>query len=199
MDPVRISFGDLEANATVQPKDFTVHLRDGVEGKIKEIGTFSPKLTVQVKNNDGKNAKGSVTLSSEAGSGEIRERVFVSLLYKDGREQSFNLPIIASIKPGLLVQPNTVSFGVITGSEIIEKVVQVISPNKEQFSILKIESDSDLIQTSFQPFTKGVGYAVSLKIDPVKVTKDLRATVKITTSSKVQPTVIVNVYGIISQ
>lgn len=197
IDPVRVSFGDLQQGDYVEPKTVTVQVQEGVRGSIKEISTFSKDISVETKANTGKSAIAEIKLSPSLGAGELRDRVLVTLAYDDKREQTFNVPVMASVKAGIAVQPSTLSAGVIEGNEPIVRTAKVVSATKETFNISSIKSDDPSVRTSFKPIKDGKIYVVTVSIDPKSVTKDLRAAVNIFTTSKDQPTLVLNVYGII--
>lgn len=197
IDPVRVSFGDVMQSEFVKPADVSIKVKDGVEGTIKEIATFSKALTVTTKSNDGKNAVASVGLSSQLLPGELRDRVLITLAYKDGREQTFNIPVIGNVAAGVVIQPRTLSFGVLEGPDPIIRNAKVVGVGKDSFDISSVESDSDNVHVSYKAVKPGQIYVLTITVDPKDFSLDLRAVVKVTTTSKEQPSLTLNVYGIV--
>lgn len=197
IDPVRLSFGRVMQGQPGDPKHVSIKLHEGVRASIKQISTFAKGLSVETKSNDGKTAAAIVNVLPTAGSGELRDRVLVTIEYADKREQTYNIPVVGMVEAGVVIQPSSISVGVIEGVEPIIKTAKVVSSAKDPISITSIQSDDPAVHASFKPLKDGKVYGITISVDPKAVTKDLRSTVTIVTTSKEQAPLVLNVYGII--
>ncbi len=195
-EPRRIEFGELSSGKDPNnwAKEFTIALTKGTELKIEKVSSYSKFLAVtQVGGAEGSQVY-KVELSKDAPRGEFRDRVVVQ--FQGDKQSSFNIPVTASLRGDLRVVPSTVSFGVIEGSEAIERRVRWENSSKDKVVVREVVSSHPAVTASFieiQPGSKGV---IVIKVDPSKVASDLRGTVEVKSDHPTEGSLMVNVFAV---
>jgi hypothetical protein len=116
--------------------------------------------------------------------------------FQGDKQSSFNIPVTASLRGDLRVVPSTVSFGVIEGSEAIERRVRWENSSKDKVVVREVVSSHPAVTASFieiQPGSKGV---IVIKVDPSKVASDLRGTVEVKSDHPTEGSLMVNVFAV---
>jgi hypothetical protein len=135
-----------------------------------------------------------VIVAPDVPKGDLRERVVIE--FKDPSHAAVNVSVMASITGDLRLSPATVSFGLLSGNQPLERRLKFENGSVNPVKIESITSDHDAVSASFieaEPGRKGV---VVVKLDPTKVTGDLRSTVRINTSHPTEGELVVSVYGV---
>lgn len=197
IDPVRINFGEVFKGGQMPTRSATVSLKSGNKGEIKSLSTFSQDLTVTTKSITKNKAEAEISLKPEVKTGELRDRVLITIVGEGGVERSFNIPVVAIVKGAVDLQPRTLSVGVIEGAQPIVRSARLTANSKEPLKVLSVTSDSPAVTVDSKVIKDGKAYGITVQVDPAKVKTDLRASVRIETDNKEQGTVILNVYGIL--
>ncbi|NDC38857.1 MAG: DUF1573 domain-containing protein [Proteobacteria bacterium] len=197
VEPARIAFAELSRAGFQQPvtADFTVKVRPGSPVTIGEVTTFSKFISVQSLDNGNKQRTVRVALDPKAPNGEFRDRVVVSLA--GAAVTSISVPVVASIRGAIRMNPATLSFGVVEGSEVILKKARLENAGPEELAIQSIETDSDAVKARFEVVKPGKIFDIQVEVDPRKLSKDLRSSVTIKTNSGTEESVTLAVYGIL--
>ncbi len=195
-EPRRIEFGELSPgnDSNGWTKEFTVTLTKGTELKIEKVASYSKFLTVTQVGGSESGQTYKVELSKDAPKGEFRDRVVVQ--FQGDKQSSFNIPVTASLRGDLRVVPSTVSFGVIEGSESIERRVRWENTSKSKVSVSEVISSHPAITATFIEIQPGVKGVVALKVDPAKVGSDLRGTVEVKSDHPTEGSLMINVYAV---
>ena len=69
--------------------------------------------------------------------------------------------------------------------------------SEDYIAISKITSDHPAVQASFKQIEQGRLYVIKVKVDPAKISKDLRAFLNVETSSAEHDSISVSVYGVL--
>src|SRR5690606_20835593 len=125
---------------------------------------------------------------------ELRERLVVNL--RGEREMSVNIPVVADISGPLKLTPGTLSFGIVEGTEPIERSVKFENSGPKPVSIKKLVSSEPALTADYAVIKDGTNYVIHVKLDPTKVTQDLRAVVSIETDSATEGPLALNVFGV---
>lgn len=193
ISPNTLNFGKVFLGSDKMPElDVKVSTREGIS--ISEVKTFSKLLVVNTeKTSDGVVAK--VSIAPDVPIGEFRDRILVGL--EGASNSSLAVPVFASVKGDLDLEPESVSFGVVEGGDRIERSVRIKAVEKElQLEVLGVKSSNEAVSVESKEVKKGQEFVIHLSLDPSKLSEDLRASIEIKTNSKVQPTVSFNVYGL---
>jgi hypothetical protein len=195
LSPAQVFFGDLNKGQTADvSQDVKISVKDGSALSIKDVKSFSKYLSVDDKGGTDKQRTVSVRVKSDAPVGEIRDRIIVNV---NGRQEAINIPVFAAVKGPIKLTPPMLSFGVVEGDQNIERTVKLENFSNEPFTIKEIKSDSSLVHATYKTIKDGRIYVIQVQLNPKDVTKDVRASLDIVTSSIEQGSVPLNVYGVL--
>lgn len=196
VDPPRVMFGRVVKD---QIKDLSqtirVSVREDSKTRITGVKSYSPQIEVKQQDTDDPMSRTFVvSLRPDISPGELRERVVIGIT---GSERtSINVPIFASIEGPIRLTPAVVSFGVIEGENLYERTIKIENLSPQNVTIRSIEPSDPAVSATLHTVTEGKEYLLDVEVDPKQMTKDLRGSVKITTSSSEQEVISLNVYGI---
>ena len=195
LSPAQVFFGELnKGQISAISQDVKITVKAGSALAVKDVKSFSKYISVDDKGGSDKERTVTIRIKPDAPVGEIRDRIMVNIA---GRQEAINIPVYAAVKGPVKLTPPMLSFGVIDGDQPIKRTVKLENFSDEPFSIKDIKSDSSLIHTSFKTIKDGRVYVIQVQLDPKEVTKDVRASLDIVTSSKEQGSVSLNVYGVL--
>lgn len=195
VEPQSVFFGDIPKGAGVSKasKEVLVKIREGAEARIVNIKPMSPYLLVKEVQGSDQQKTFQVSLDPAAPVGEFRDRVIIELA--KGKIASMNVPVFASIKGTLSLKPPQVSFGVIEGKDPLTRNVKLENHGEAAVSIREIKVKDAAVSASYKTIEQGKTYVIQIKVDPSKVTKDLRASIDIITDTKEEESLSLNIYG----
>lgn len=197
IEPQRVTFNGIVRGATSGSESRRVSIRvkpdSGLE--ISAVKSFSNFLSVKMIEQTAQSASFDVLLDGTAPVGELRDRLVVN--FKGSKEMSLNVPVIAKIEGALHLSPGTVSFGILEGDAPIVRSVKLENLGALPISIKKITSNDPAVSADYTSIKEGQNYVVHVTLDPKKASKDLRALVTVTTDSKTEAPLSLNVYGIL--
>ncbi len=124
----------------------------------------------------------------------MRDRIVFEFV--DDRRAPVNVPVIASVKGDLRVSPATISFGVIEGREVLERRVRFENKSAQSVAIRSIRSSDSAVSASLIEVQPGKQGVVIVKVDPIRVRGDLKATVELNTTHPVENQIVLSVYGV---
>lgn len=203
VDPERIVFGDLgpAAPGVVEGRirELSVTIDPQLKHEISRV--FSSSKSVSVKPLDGELSAArrfSVAIAGDVQKGELRERIVFE--FKDPAHAAVNVPVLANIVGELRVQPAIISFGLLSGEEVIERRAKFESSAKDPVKILGVVSSEPALSAQVEGLAPakagGERGVLVMRLDPKKVATDLKATVRIKTSHPDYPELTVSVYGV---
>lgn len=195
-EPRRIEFGELSPgnDSSGWSKEFTVTLTKGTELKVEKVASYSKFLTVTQVGGSEAAQTYKVEISKDAPKGEFRDRIVVQ--FQGDKQSSFNIPVTASLRGDLRVVPSTVSFGVIEGSEVIERRVRWENSSKNRVAVSDVVSSHPAIAASFIEIQPGLKGVIAIKIDPTKVNGDVRGTVEVKSDHPTESSLMINIYAV---
>lgn len=196
-EPGRVNYGEVVYGDAVEPKEISVSVKDGSGYQIKSIESFTDIIKIEQIKGDGTKKSFLVSLGSKTPMGEVRDRVVITLRHTSGKEQSYNVPVIASVKSDVQLAPQVVSFGVISGNTDIKKNFRIANRSNRPISIESIVSDNPAVRAEVKPGKDKRDFMGVVSIDPSSVTSDVRAAVRIGLSGSQQKELVLNVFGIV--
>jgi hypothetical protein len=197
VEPSRLEFGEVSPSSplAVRQKEISFSVSEGADISITKVTSLSPYLVASPVTTQGNKAVVKVEILPNAPKGEFRDRVVFEL--DGGRIASINVPVNASIKGDIRLSPETISFGVVDGSEPLERRVQFENKGPKAVSIQSITTSDSALSANLiqvQPGRQGV---LVIKVDPRRVSSDLKATVEVKTSHPTESVVSLNVFGVV--
>ena len=197
VEPQSVMLNDVVRGSSdaANTKLVTVSTRESSGVKITGVRAFSPYVKIsQIEPSDTK-YKFVVGIDPSAPLGEIRDRVVIGV--QGGKESTVNVPVFASVRGQLVLQPSQVSFGVIEGSEPLVRSVKFSNRGSSPVRVTEVRSSNPAVTASVREIEAGKNYVVQVKVDPAKVSKDLRAAVEILTDSAQEPSLSLSLFGVL--
>ena len=196
--PERIAFGEVTRSGDSVFRSFEVSLNPNSSGRIMEAKSFSSALVITEIGGDSRKKQYSVSLSPDAPIGEFRGRISVGYEDAEKKTGNLNIPVTASVKGSMLLDPPMLSFGIIEGSEPISRTLKLEYRGPGTITIKSISSSESSIKTDFVEVQKGRKFAIHVTVDPANVATDLKASLDIAAirSDSVEENVSVSVYGV---
>ncbi len=199
ISPERLDFGDIgsETSPPSRTREFTVEVVEGVDKQIANVRSLSKFLSVQAQGVQGRAQKYSVVVLPGAPRGEFRDRVLID--FKNPDHSAINVPVNASIVGDVRLIPATVSFGIISGDQTMERRVRFENNYAQSVVIQGIKSSHPAVSASVLPVAEGKRSVIVITVDPKKVTTDLQASLEVATSHPEEKTIALNVFGVLPQ
>lgn len=203
LNPATVIFEDMVHGISPQPKEFSVDLREGSGLKLASVSSYSKFLKIEAigagqevgtKNSILSN-KFKVIVSPEIPVGELRDRILVNLT-KGKETSSRTVPVLGRVSGAITLSPPQVSFGIIEGSNKVEKSISLSNRGSAAVEILSITSDTPAISPSFAVVEPGKTYTIKVLLDPSLVKSDLRALIEIKTSNIEEPLLYLSIFGV---
>ena len=197
IEPQRVTFNGVVRGAGSGTESRRVSIRVKPESGLQFGGvkSFSKFVSVKMIDQSASAASFDVLLDPTAPVGELRERLVLN--FKGSKEMSLNVPVFATIEGTLRLSPGTISFGILEGEAPIVRSVKLENSGPTSVAIKKVSSSDPAVSTEVAPIKEGQNYVIHVTLDPKKVSKDLRALVTVTTDSKTEAPLSLNVYGIL--
>jgi hypothetical protein len=194
--PTKVEFGDVSpsARASDRIKEVSLEVDEGSSLEVSQVGTLSKHLKVSPFVKQGRKATAKVELLPSAPKGDFRDRVVFEFV--DDRRAPVNVPVTASVKGDLRVSPSTVSFGVVEGTQVLERRVRFENKSTQKVAVRSIRSSDPAVTASVVEVEPGKQGVVIVKVDPSRVRGDLKATVELNTSHPTENQIVLNVYGV---
>lgn len=193
--PERLEFGEIHPTSSPQSRtrEFVVEIAEGSELKSRQATTFSKYLTVTQLAQEPRRARYSVELKDGAPKGEFRDRVIVE--FEGDRQTAVNVPVTASVMTDLRVIPTTVSFGIVGGDQVVERRLRFENKSEQKVSINQFVSSHPALSASLIEVAPGKQGVVVVKLDPKKLSGDLKASIDLKTSHPTENTLSLSVFG----
>lgn len=196
LEPAYVSFGDLVVGQGGSgTKSVTVVVREGSPLDLGEVKSWSKFVKVKEISGGAKKKVIGITLAEGLPAGEFRDRVVINTKSGD-TEGAINIPLVASVKSEVALQPANVSFGVVDGKEPIVRKVTLNNFGSRPVAIREIRSSEPALRGTFKAIEPGKNFIIELSLDPKLVKRDFRASVEVVTDRDDLGTMALNVYGI---
>lgn len=195
-EPRKVEFGEISPGdeGDIWARDLTVSLREGTELKIEKVHSYSRFITVTPLETQGLTGKYRVEISKDAPRGELRDRVVVQFV--GDTQTALNIPVTAMIRGDLRLVPSTVSFGVVEGSEVLERRVKWENASRKDIKVTEVVAAHPAVEASFVDVKAGSRGVVVVKVDPTKLAGDLRTTVEVKTDHPTESELLLNVFAV---
>lgn len=181
VEPYRVDFGTvIHSN---DPEDgaeqgVTIRIRDGLRARIGELSTRSKWLEItEVSRVKNRVVEASVRLKSEVPIGEFRDRVVIRVT--GAQQRTVNLPIYASIKKQIEVEPPVLAFGVLPTTGSMQREVKIFNRGKKPLKILSITSNHPDLSAFSEVVKAGREFRGIVRYVPSKRDADVKTTVTI--------------------
>ncbi len=194
-DPANVIFENVfRAQKTPLERIVIVRTDKTSAVKIGDINTFSSHLKIENISGDEHEKKFTIVLEGNVPLGDFRERVIVTL---DGdAKSSLNIPVYANVKGNLIVDPPALSFGIISGTEIIKKKLTIENNSDLAYNLESVDSSNKAISAKIKEVKPGKKYNVEVLLDPNKLESDLRSELKFNAETEMEESIAINVYGV---
>lgn len=196
VEPSRVDFGEISPSLplSARQREITFSVAEGTELKITKISSLSNYLVASPVVTQENKAVVKVEILPTVPKGEFRDRIIFEL--DGGKRAAVNVPVNASVKGDLRLSPATLSFGVVEGTQPLERRVQFENKGTKPVAIKDISTSDSALSASMiqvQPGRQGV---LVVKVDPRRVTGDLKATVDVQTDHPSETLLSLNVFGV---
>ena len=201
IEPRKLDFGELSpgSDETDWQREFSVSLADSAELTLGKVAASSKNVEIKElsRSADKRSGRFQVTVLKTVARGDLRDRILVDLI--GSRNQTINVPIIAFVRGDLRLAPASISFGLITGTAVLERTVRLENKGRQPIKILDVTADSDALDVDLKELQAGKVFSLRVKGDPTKMRSDLRATVTVKSDHPTEPEVVLNVFAILPQ
>lgn len=197
VSPERLDFGEIASDTSLplRTREFSVEVTEGTDKQVANVRSLSKFLSVQAQGVHGRGQKYSVTLLPDAPRGELRDRILVE--FKNPDHSAINVPVVASVVGDVRLIPSTVSFGIISGDQVMERRVRFENSSQQDVIIQDIVSSHPAVAATVLPVADGKRSVIVIRVDPKKVTNDLKASLEVKTSHSEQKVIALNVFGVL--
>jgi hypothetical protein len=196
VSPERLVFGELSPGSSIpaRTQEVTLRVNQDVSWEIERVTASSKYLDVHEMSAPNGGRRYSVAIQPDAPKGELRERLLVE--FKDAAAAPVNIPVMATILGDLKLSPALVSFGIISGVDPIERRVKYENSSTNPVKIIEVTSSHPAVSASMLDMDSGKHGVLAIKLDPKKVSGDIRATVQLKTTHPEQGILTISVYGV---
>jgi len=196
VEPSRVDFGEISPSSSLssRQREITFSVAEGSELKITKISSLSNYLVASPVVTQENKAVVRVEILPTVPKGEFRDRIIFEL--DGGKRAAVNVPVNASVKGDLRLSAGTLSFGVVEGTQPLERRVQFENKGAKPVAIKEITTSDAALSASMiqvQPGRQGV---LVVKLDPRRVSGDLKATVDLQTDHPNETSLSLNVFGV---
>ena len=197
IEPARVTFNSVVRSTTAGTDSRRVAVRVKPDSGLSlvDVKSFSKFVSVKMLEKSEHAAVFEVLIDATAPVGELRDRLVVN--FTGAKDMSLNVPVFANIEGALRLSPATISFGIVEGSQPIERSVKFENLGTKPVGIKNISSNDPAVSANFTSIKEGQNYVIHVKLDPKKVMKDLRALITLTTDNATEAPLSLNVYGIL--
>lgn len=194
--PERLVFGEISSGSSLatRTQELAIAVAEGMDWEVARVISGSKFIDVVPLGDQGGSKRYSVVIQPDTPKGDLRERLIVE--FKDPAQAAVNIPVMATILGDLRLSPATVSFGIISGTEAIERRIKYENASSIPVAITGVTSAHPAVAATMLDVDAGKRGVVVIKVDPTKVKGDLKATVEITTNHPEQKTLAISVYGV---
>jgi hypothetical protein len=176
-------YPDLEIRKVESPYAFVkVSYREAEEGE-------------RLRGVDGRQWQIEVDLDKEAPVGPMAD--FIVLTTNHPKLKTMRIPVSGFVRPVMSVTPRIADFGRRELSEPQTASLEIRNLSANAVGLGEVSTDIDGLQAEIEPLEEGRLYKVLLTLQPGMDKGDFEGLVTITTNSSKQPTIEVNVKGVI--
>jgi len=196
MEPSRVDFGEVSPSSPLdaRQRQVTFSVAEGSELKITKVTSLSKYLVASAVSTQANRATVTIEILPTAPLGEFRDRVVFEL--DGGRRASVNVPVNASVKGDIRLIPGTVSFGVLEGQTPLERRIQFENKGRNPVTIESITTSNPAVSASMVTVQPGRLGVLVVKVDPRRVSGDLKETVEVRTNHPTESLLTLNVFGV---
>ena len=171
--PERLVFGEVSQGSSLatRTQEVSIAVTEGMDWEITRVSSGSRFISVTPLADQGNAKRYSVTIQPDAPKGDMRERLIVE--FKDPSHAAVNIPVMATVLGDLRLTPATVSFGIISGTEPLERRIKYENASSVPVAINGVTSSHPAVTATMLDVDGGKRGVVVVKVDPKMVTGDL--------------------------
>ena len=196
VEPSRVDFGEISPSSPpdARQRQVAFSVAEGSDLKITKVTSLSKYLVASPVSTQANRATVTIEILPTAQLGEFRDRVIFEL--DGGRRASVNVPVNASVKGDLRLNPGAVSFGVLEGQTPLERRIQFENKGRNPVTIESITTSNPAVSASMVTVQPGRLGVLVVKVDPRRVSGDLKETVEVRTNHPTESLLALNVFGV---
>ncbi len=196
VEPATLDFGDISRASSEGTRRQQVTVSLEKESDLRLAGATSSSRAVQVTEvaRRDRSVAYRVELLPTVPRGPLRERV--SVRFAGDKKPALNIPIVATVLGDVKLSPAALSFGVVSGSQAIERRVQWRSTSPYPVRIKKVRSSESAVSAELVDIQPGKQGVLVVRLYPERFVTQLKATVTVSTDSKDDPELVLPVYAV---
>lgn len=194
VEPQSLMFGEV-VRGTKESRRVSVSVKSGATIGLSGARTFSPHVEVEESDRSETSAVFNVTILPSAPQGELRDRLVIGV--KGAQESTINVPVFAVVRGAVVFEPPQLTFGVIEGTTAIQKSVKVVNRGDELIRIGEVRSSHPAVSAEVREVKPGKNFVLQVKVEPTKVSRDLKASIEVRTEGAEEASLILSVFGIL--
>lgn len=196
VQPSSLDFGEVAKTSSegTRRQEFTVSLEKDSELRIANVSSTSDSVQVKEVVRHDRSVVYRVELLPSMRRGDLRERVVVRFV--DDKKPPLNVPVVATVTGDIKLSPSVVSFGVVSGEQPLERRVQWRNTASHAVRITDVRSSDSAVSVDLIDIQPGRQGVVAVRLYPERFTRQLKATVTVSTDSKEDPELVLAVYAI---
>lgn len=172
----------------------TVSAREGSGVTLGDVKTYARHIKIEELSSSSTQKKLQVSIAPTAPKGEIRDKIIVQV--KGGKRNSINVPVYAVVAGPVKASQSVVSFGVITGSEVLRRSIKINNRGEKPVQITDVLTPHDSVSASIVEAQEGKNFVLHIDLDPTKLKGDLKGSVRVLTDSPEAQSISVSLIGI---
>ena len=199
LNPTRIQFGEIITGEQTARKSVAISTKKLSDLKIKSFRSSSKSLLIENGKMNDTYASFDVVVSPDASVGNLVERIYIETTKDDDdtKKQVFVLPVLASVKGTVSIEPKVVSFGLLDpAAQEITKSVKLTGKTADGLDITNITTSDTRVRFDLKTVVPHSSYILNVSISPTQITEDLRAKLILTTNSSESSSIEINVYAV---
>ena len=194
-EPARVQLGEFVNATDVALPDVRVVVKTLGNSKIVSVAAGSSNLVVSAVTQNSNEYVFNVRPVAGALLGDIRDRVIVTI-NKSGENREVSLPVLGKAVGPVSLKPSSVAMGIIEGSAIIERRVQLENRRKKPILITSIDSDNPAVSVTQKVIQEGKVLVLVVAVNPKLLAADLRSTVTLNFDDASLSPLQFSVYGV---
>lgn len=172
----------------------TISVREGAGVTLGTVKTYAPHIEIKELSSSATQKRLQISIAPSAPKGEIRDKIIVQV--KGGKRNSINVPVYAVVSGSVKASQSVISFGVITGTDIVRRSIKISNRGETPVHITEVLTPHDSISASVVEAQKGKDFVLHIDLDPTKLKGDLKGTVRVLTDSLETKSIPVSLIGI---
>ena len=201
VEPYRIDFGKVTHSPDTTAgvvRRVNIQIRDGLRARIGELSTRSKWIEIkEIERVKHKRVIAEIRLKAGAPIGEFRDRVVIRV--SGAQQRTVNLPIYASVRKQIELEPPVVALGMLTPGSMVEREVRIFNNGQVPLQILSLTSKNSDINTTSEEVKLGKEFRLTVRYSSTSRVSEIKDTVTVImgdASGKPVEEVVISVTGL---